>query len=132
MFLLDSNIISYAIRGNREIKDKINQYHDTIKLNSIIQAELFYGAYKIKSESLAQVYNIFFETFDILPFGSREATIFAQLKANLANEGKVVEDADLMIASVALTNNLTLVTNNTKHFARIPDLKLANWYQEKS
>lgn len=128
MFLLDSNIISYAIRGNREIKDKINQYHDTIKLNSIIQAELFYGAYKIKSESLAQIYNIFFETFDILPFGSREATIFAQLKANLANEGKVVEDADLMIASVALTNNLTLVTNNTKHFARIPDLKLANWY----
>ena len=128
MFLLDSNIISYAIRGNREIKDKINQYHDTIKLNSIIQAELFYGAYKIKSESLAQIYNIFFETFDILPFGSREATIFAQLKANLANEGKVVEDADLMIASVALTNNLTLVTNNTKHFARIPDLKLSNWY----
>ncbi len=131
MFLLDSNIISYAIRGNREIKDKINQYHDTIKLNSIIQAELFYGAYKIKSESLAQVYNIFFETFDILPFGSREATIFAQLKANLANEGKIVEDADLMIASVALTNNLTLVTNNTKHFARIPGLKRANWYQEK-
>ena len=128
MFLLDSNIISYAIRGNREIKDKINQYHDTIKLNSIIQAELFYGAYKIKSESLAQVYNIFFETFDILPFGSREATIFAQLKANLANEGNIVEDTDLMIASIALTNNLTLVTNNTKHFARIPDLKLSNWY----
>lgn len=128
MFLIDSNILSYIIRGNAEVKDKFNQYYDQIKLCSIVQAELLYGAQKIKSTNLVEKYNIIFETFEVLGFGSKEAIMFADLKAKLSNEGRIVEDVDLMIATIALVNNLTLVTNNTKHFDRIDTLKLENWY----
>lgn len=128
MFLIDSNILSYIIRGNVEVKDKFNQYYDQIKLCSIVQAELLYGAQKIKSTNLVEKYNIIFETFEVLGFGSKEAIMFADLKAKLSNEGRIVEDVDLMIATIALVNNLTLVTNNTKHFDRIDTLKLENWY----
>ena len=52
--------------------------------------------------------------------------IFWMLKASLKKSGKILDDFDLIIAACAMTNNLTLVTNNTKHFSRIDSLKL-NW-----
>ncbi len=55
------------------------------------------------------------------------AEVFAQLKAQLQKEGNIVADMDLLIASICLANNLTLVTNNTRHFEKIPNLILENW-----
>lgn len=47
--------------------------------------------------------------------------------AELRSEGKLIEDADLLIASIALANDCVLVTHNTDHYARIPELALEDW-----
>ena len=53
--------------------------------------------------------------------------LFAQLRAGLQQHGTIVADMDLMIASICLTNGCVFVTNNTKHFGKIPGLTLENW-----
>lgn len=49
------------------------------------------------------------------------------LKANLRQQGLLIEDFDLLIAATALVHNLILVTNNTKHHSRVPGLGIENW-----
>jgi tRNA(fMet)-specific endonuclease VapC len=49
------------------------------------------------------------------------------IKADLKRQGNIILDADIMIAAIAIANKLTLVTNNEKHFIRIPNLSLENW-----
>jgi len=58
------------------------------------------------------------------------AEIFGRLKADLEGKGSPLDDFDLIIATSALSHNLTLVTNNEKHFKRIEGLKLTNWTQQ--
>ena len=54
---------------------------------------------------------------------------FGDLKAFLEKEGKIIDDADLFIAACSIVNELTLVTNNEKHFRRIKGLKIENWLE---
>jgi tRNA(fMet)-specific endonuclease VapC len=51
----------------------------------------------------------------------------AKIYANLRKAGQLIEDADILIAAIALVNDMTLVTNNTSHFSRIAGLQLEDW-----
>ena len=89
-------------------------------------AELYTGAYKSgKASELSQV-----EWLDAniycLPFDKSYKT-YAKIRASLENQGYRIDDIDLIIASIAINNDLTLVTSNARHFARIPVLKLEIW-----
>lgn len=55
------------------------------------------------------------------------AFYYGKLKAELEKKGSPLDDADLLIASVALANNALLVTNNTRHFNKVPSLQIENW-----
>jgi tRNA(fMet)-specific endonuclease VapC len=55
------------------------------------------------------------------------AKIFAELYSNLRQEGQPLDDIDLLIAGIAIENDMTLVTNNEKHFERIEGLNTENW-----
>jgi len=66
-------------------------------------------------------------SFEVIPTGQESAETFARLKSELEIKGTRLDDFDLSIASCALAHNLTLVSNNTKHFQRIPGLRLQNW-----
>jgi tRNA(fMet)-specific endonuclease VapC len=52
------------------------------------------------------------------------------IKAQLTQQGNIIMDADILIGSIAQANELILVTNNTKHFQRIPNLPLENWLND--
>ena len=53
--------------------------------------------------------------------------VFADIKAKIFDKDIRIEDMDLLIAATAIYNELTLVTNNTKHFENVPNLKIENW-----
>ena len=53
--------------------------------------------------------------------------VFADIKTKMYTQAIRIEDMDLFIAATAIYNDLTLVTNNTKHFKNIPLLELENW-----
>ena len=90
--------------------------------------ELLYGAYKSQhpDANLARIRAIE-QSFEVIPTGRESADTFARLKSELERKGTRLDDFDLLIAACALARNLTLVSNNTKHFARIPGLRLETW-----
>ena len=135
MFLLDTDTIIYNLKGNEAIKKNLQYHFDApLKISVITLMELYYGAYKSEkfSSNLAKVRTIE-NTFEIIPAGKESAENFGLLKASLEKSGTRLDDFDLTIASCALAYNLTIVTNNLKHFSRIEGLKITNWsvYPEK-
>jgi tRNA(fMet)-specific endonuclease VapC len=132
MFLLDTNIISYISKNNSQVIAKL-QATDTDKINtcSLVIAELFFGAMnhpdKARGKILLQYYVKLSKETQIYDFDTESGLIFSQIKLALKEKGLIIDDFDLLIASIALANNLTLVTNNTKHFKNIQGLNLEDW-----
>lgn len=129
MFLLDTDTVIYALKGHATVLTNLQEHlHDPMYLSTITMMELYYGAYKSQKvdANLAKLKTIE-SFFIILPPGPEAAEPFGKMKATLEAQGLRLADLDLIIAAAALTRNLTLVTNNHKHFGRIPGLKLANW-----
>lgn len=129
MFLLDTDSIIYSLKGHEVInKNLFIHRHETLKISIITLMELYYGAYKSQqvSSNLAKVKTIE-QSFEIIPVKLEAVEVFARIKAELELNGNRLDDFDLMIASCAIAHNLTLISNNTKHFQRIEGLKLENW-----
>jgi tRNA(fMet)-specific endonuclease VapC len=66
----------------------------------------------------------------ILPFGDEAALIGGQVRARLASSETPIGSYDLLIAAIALANNLTLVTHNTREFERVDGLQIEDWEVE--
>jgi predicted nucleic acid-binding protein len=129
MFLLDTDTIIYNLKGNRAVRRNLqDHFEDPMKMCVITLMELYFGAYRSKkiTGNLSKVRAIE-NAFEIISVNSECAEIFGMLKASLKKSGTSLDDFDLIIASCAMTHNLTLVTNNIKHFSRIDGLKLTNW-----
>lgn len=65
----------------------------------------------------------------VFDFTRRCAEVYAHLRVDLEKRGQRLDEADLMIASIALHHNMVLVSGNTRHFARVPGLKVENWFE---
>ena len=128
-YLLDTDMCIYWLNGQQSVKDKLLAAGwQQIAISVITQAELYYGAYNSSrvAENLKRA-DDFVKQLPIAPL--RKATLkrFGALKAQLRQSGQPLPDFDLLIASVALIENRILVTNNTRHYQRIPDLQSENW-----
>jgi tRNA(fMet)-specific endonuclease VapC len=130
MYLLDTNICIYIIRKKPDdviIKLKSKSKKD-IYISSITIAELEYGVSKSKFPEKNKIALIeFLSIFKIINFDDHDAMEFGIIKSNLESNGKIIGPMDLLLAAQAKSKNLILVTNNTKEFERITDLKIENW-----
>ena len=99
-----------------------------IGLCSIVLAELYFGAYKSsrRHENLETV-NKLKSAYRIYPFDEKAANIYGRVRAELSMAGNLIGPNDLMIASVALANDVVMITHNTRVFARIAGLRLLDW-----
>jgi tRNA(fMet)-specific endonuclease VapC len=129
MFFLDTDTIIYSLKGDEAVAAHLRRHmDDAISVCVITLMELYYGAYKSQNiaGNLAKIKSLE-QGLEIIPVGTEAVEIFGMLKARFEKEGTRLDDFDLVIAACALTRNLTLVTNNIRHFGRIEGLKLANW-----
>ena len=76
-----------------------------------------------------RTFNRFFTAFKSLNFDDRCAEEYGQIRADLVKQGKVIGPNDMMIAAIARAHDAVLVTNNTREFARITNLRLENWQE---
>ncbi len=99
-----------------------------IALCSIVLSELLYGVYRSgrPAENLRAIKEIQ-DRFISFPFDDDCAAASGQIRADLARAGTPIGPNDLMIAAIAVTNNLTVVTRNTREFERVAGLRLENW-----
>ena len=129
MYLLDTDTIIYALKGHRTVKKNLQFFADTPKAFSVISyGELVFGAHKSQrvQENLAKIHHIK-EIFPVIDLTPAIMVTFGELKANIEAKGTCVADFDLLIGATALCMDYTIVTNNTKHFSKIPCLKFTNW-----
>jgi len=129
MFLLDTDTLIYAFKGLPVVLENIQIHADAPKALSVISyGELIYGAHKSSRESanLAKVHRLR-DIFPIIETTTSIVECFGSIKADLSKKGITFDNFDLLIGSTAITCGYTLVTNNERHFKKIPDLKIANW-----
>lgn len=127
-FLLDTNICSSHIRRPAGLAHRMMQYSGRLWLSSVVLAELYAGAYMLDQPAriLASIEELR-KDLGVLPFDERCAQEFGKLRGVLKRQGIGGNPVDLMIASVALVHDLTLVTHNTADFRFIPGLRLEDW-----
>ncbi len=124
--ILDSDILIYFLKGQRDIVEEVMKISQSeLYITRINYTELLYGAYNSQrvEKNLDKIIP-FLKNFQVLEFDESSSLIFAQQKAKLKQSGNIIADMDLMIASISISNNQILYTNNTKHFNRIDGLIL--------
>ena len=100
---------------------------ENIFISEITVAELKYGAEKSEHiEKNRFLVNRLIKTFKLLPIYPA-LDIYAREKARLKKSGNLVDDLDLFIGATAIEANMTLVTNNEKHFDRLQNISIENW-----
>lgn len=132
-YLLDTNACIHYLNGTSVgLRRKLEFCQpDEICLCAVVRAELFYGTIK-SANAIKNVQKLrhFLSRFISLPFDDQSAEIYGEIRAQLEKNGKIIGPYDLMIAAIALANNVTLVSHNTREFGRIKLLDLEDWETE--
>ncbi len=130
MYLLDTNIISYWMRGDRSVIDRVKKHAPSnLSLSTITLAEILYGIEKSpmkKKERRLKIEQISL-LLGMYAFDEAAAGEYAVIRAQLEREGRAISERDTQIASIAMANKLTVVTHNVKEFSRIDKLKVEDW-----
>lgn len=128
-FLLDTNICIYAINERSEAivrRLKAEGPHN-LATSALVAAELAFGVEKSPRADTKQALMLFLGGLHVLPWTDSAIWHYARLRRLLREAGTHIGEMDLLIASHALAEGLTLVTNNTREFERVEGLKLENW-----
>lgn len=132
-YLLDTNICIFFLRGMLDFDDIIRQKGlDNCFISELTVFELKYGAENSNNPKKShQAVDKFVKGLTVIPiFGIVKE--YAETKVYLRKNGTPLHDEfDLIIGVTALANELTLVTDNTKDFRFIKNLKLENWFDRK-
>ncbi len=139
LYLLDTNIISELTKEvqNQNVVKKIFETQKISALSSVTWAEALYGIKRLdegkRKDNLSDFYiNTVQSMYEFLDFDIHAASIYSDIKSRLEEIGKIPAELDLQIASVAIANNLILVTRNVQDFVHIQEcsaLMLENWFE---
>jgi tRNA(fMet)-specific endonuclease VapC len=130
VYSLDTNIISYFLRKDSNIINKIDTIltqNDRIIISNIVYYEIRRGLLSIFAPRKTAAFNQFCNVHEA-GLTDRETTeIAAAVYSKLQKKGKLIEDADILIAAFSLQHGYTFVTNNVDHFKNIEELRIENW-----
>ena len=128
--LIDTDILSYYFKGDETVINNFKTYLETyelIEISIITYYEIFSGLLASNGFKKLEIFESFTNENMVIPLTEESCKISAKLYSNLKNKGNIIDDIDLLIAGIAIENEMTLVTNNEKHFNRIPNLNIENW-----
>lgn len=129
-YMLDTDTCSYVMkRSNQAVLNRLQQVRvSDVCISVITKSELMYGVEVSPRRAQDRTaLDAFLAHVDILDFPDEAATHYAKIRASLKAKGTMIGANDLFIAAHARSLGLTLVTNNSGEFQRVPDLVLENW-----
>ena len=129
-YLLDTNICIYIMRRRpaQVFRRFRKEGPERVGISSVSAAELRFGMEKSQrtEENLAAL-DEFLYPLSMYDFGALETRVYGKLRAGLERRGTPIGSLDTLIAAHALSLGATLVTNNTREFERVPELRLEDW-----
>jgi tRNA(fMet)-specific endonuclease VapC len=128
-FMLDTDTVSFAIRGQGRVRERIVQHQPTaLCISAITLAELRYGADLVGSHKLHESIDHFISDLQVVAFNENCSGYYGVIASELKKRGSPIGDFDVLIAAHAISIDATLVTNNVKHFSRVHGLRVENWF----
>jgi len=133
-YMLDTDTCSYIMRRSNDAL--LTRLQETpvsdVCISVITKSELLYGVEvspRRRQDDLAL--DAFLRHVEVMDFPDEAAAHYADIRAKLKSSGSMIGANDLFIAAHARSLDLTLITNNTREFARVPKLKIENWTRDK-
>lgn len=130
IYMLDTNICIYIIKqAPKRLLERVQVMHvGDLCISSITLSELRYGVEKSqRRQHNLHALDDFILPLEVVSFDAGAAEHYGHIRHYLASKGGIIGALDLLIAAHALATGATLVTNNIKEFARVPDLSVENW-----
>jgi tRNA(fMet)-specific endonuclease VapC len=129
-YVFDTNTCIYALKLQGRVIGRMREHGpEEIVITTVTLAELWFGAQKsVRRAAVRREVDAFLEPFEVLPFDREVADSYSRVRFDLERTGRPIGERDLLIASIALSRNLTVVTHNLREFARVPGLKAEDWY----
>ena len=130
---LDTNIISAFLKKDLRVVSRVSDYlesFDRLTINIISYYEILRGLKDLGNEEKLKKFEEFVQENEFISIGKDAVIKAAEIYAYLKKQGNIIEDADILMASIAIVENLVLVTNNIKHFERIEGLATENWLED--
>jgi tRNA(fMet)-specific endonuclease VapC len=129
-YMLDTDIASYIMKGTepKVLRQLQRVPVGDVSISAITQSELMYGI-EISPNAVRDKARIevFLRHIQVLDYPSEAALHYGQIRADLKDRGTMIGANDLLIAAHARCLGIVLVTNNTREFKRVPELKIENW-----
>jgi len=128
VIVLDTDMCIELLRGNKKVLKRRAAFPGDVAISFIAVGELFCGA---RNSAFPEENELLVEKFILtVPVIQTDIPIlkrFGDLKARLKKNNRLLPDADIFVAAVALEKADALVTGNARHFERIEGLKIENW-----
>lgn len=129
-WMLDTNAWIYYLK-NRDSRIRVHlEKHtlDEIVICAVVKAELLHGAMKYGAiERRLAIVRETLSPYRSLPFDDAAAEYYARIRNELERNGECIGPHDLLIASICVVNDCTLVTSNVKEFQRVSGLNVEDW-----
>ncbi len=127
-YMLDADTVSYALRGQGQVAARLLEHQPSeVCISAITLAELNFGAEVRRSQKIRRAIRTFASDVAVVPFDQVSAERFGVVATALSSRGQPIGVYDTLVAAQALSMGLTVVTNNTRHFSRVPGLAIENW-----
>lgn len=130
MFTLDTNVVSALIASNTSVLTRWKEVRlegGDVRLNALSYFEVRRGLVLPRFARRFAAFRRLVQLHDLLTLDIRALDVAARIYQDLRRQGTPLEDADILIAGIAIANDAILVTRNLKHFTRVEGLKLTTW-----
>lgn len=128
--LVDTDILSFYFKGDQKVVSRFAEYlkdFDVINISIITYYEILGGLQYKRAEKQIREFEQFVANNAILHLSEESAKISSKIYSELRQKGVTIGTSDILIAGIVMENELTLVTNNERHYEPILGLKVENW-----
>ena len=130
---LDTNIITAFLKNDLRVVQRVSDYlelFEKLTINIISYYKILRGLKDLGNEEKLKRFEGFIQENELVSIRKETVEKAAEIYAYLKKEGNLIEDADILMASTAIVEDLVLITNNIKHFKRVKGLRIDNWIEK--
>ena len=130
--LLDTNVISDFVRGDPRVQSRLRACPPAdIAVSSVTVMEFAYGLTRNapRARKIAPLIDTLLASLKVLPYSEADARETGRIRAELESSGSPIGLCDAMLAGVARTRGLVMITHNLAEFSRVSDLRTEDWQQ---